>query len=189
MSARPIVSTPGSGEIVRNPQGGSMNFIARGEQTGGALNLFENTAQPGEGPPLHIHVKEDELMFVVEGCLRFELDSAFHTAPAGSFVFIPRGVPHAWLNVGDEPARFFFLFTPAAPGMERFFERAAELPPEANAAAAFKQLSADAGVEVLGPPLGNSGTSGARQRSNQPEVEDAGVGEPGEPGDRRLRVR
>jgi hypothetical protein len=71
-------------------------------------------------------------------------------------VFIPRGVPHTWLNAGDEPARFLALFTPAAPGMERFFERAAELPKEPRAAAALKRFAADAGMEVLGPPLANS---------------------------------
>jgi hypothetical protein len=45
------------------------------------------------------------------------------------------------------------LFTPAAAGMERFFERSAELADDARAADAFKKFASDGGMEVLGPPL------------------------------------
>jgi quercetin dioxygenase-like cupin family protein len=154
--SRPIVSTPGDVETLRNPTGGPLAFWARGDQTGGALTAFESTAPPGEGPPLHVHVNEDEVLYVLEGRLRVKLESVVHAAPAGSFVFIPRGTPHAWQNAGDEPARFLAVFTPAAPGMERFFQRAAELPEETSAAAAFDRFGTGAGMEVLGPPLANS---------------------------------
>ena len=157
--SRPIVSAPGHGETLRTPTGGPLAFRARGEQTGGALTVFESTAPPGVGPPLHLHVNEDEVLYVLEGELRVRLESTHHAALAGSFVFIPRGVAHAWQNVGDGPARFLALFTPAAPGMERFFERAAELPDATPAAAAFKQLAPDAGMEVLGPPLADADTT------------------------------
>ncbi len=79
-------------------------------------------------------------------------------APAGSFVFIPRGAAHAWQNAAMTP-RALALFTPAAPGMEQFFGRSADLADDARAADAFKKFANDAGVEVLGPPLAQSAPS------------------------------
>ena len=81
------------------------------------------------------------------------LGETIQEAPAGSFVFIPRDVPHTWQNTGDDPARLLVLFAPAAAGMERFFERSAELAGDTRAADAFKKFAGDAGMEVLGPPL------------------------------------
>ena len=154
--ARTIVMGPGGGQTVVNPAGGGLTYKARGGQTEGALTAWESTAAPGEGPPLHLHVHEDEVIYVLEGRLRFRLDESDHMAPAGSCVFIPRGVPHTWHNAGDGHARILFVFTPASPGMERFFERSAELPEDTRMADAFKTLASDAGMEVLGPPLAKS---------------------------------
>jgi quercetin dioxygenase-like cupin family protein len=148
-----FVTTREDGRKLRNPAGGELRFTARGEQTGGSLTSFESSAAPGEGPPLHVHANEDEVLYVIEGRLRFILGTRVEEAPAGSLVFIPRGVEHTWQNVGDVPARFLVLFTPAATGMEQFFERAAELPDDVGVAEVFKQLGADAGMEVLGPPM------------------------------------
>jgi quercetin dioxygenase-like cupin family protein len=145
--------SPGDGQTVANPAGGGLTYKARSERTGGALTAWESTAAPGEGPPLHLHVNENEFMYVLEGQLRFRLDGTDHSGPAGTFVFIPRGVAHTWHNAGKGPARILFVFTPASPGMERFFERSAELPEDTRMADAFKTLASNAGMEVLGPPL------------------------------------
>jgi quercetin dioxygenase-like cupin family protein len=150
-----IFRAPGDGHTVTNPVGGPLTFKARGEQTGGAMTVFESIAPPGEGPPLHLHAAEDEVVYVLEGRLRVRLGEVVHDAPAGSFVFIPKGTPHTWQNAGDVAARLLFVFTPAATGMEQFFERAAGL------ADAFKTFAGDAGMEVLGPPLARPDT---RQR-------------------------
>ena len=98
-------------------------------------------------------------MYVLEGLLRFRLDGSDHPAPAVSFVFIPRGFPHTWHNSGEGQARILFAFTPASPGMERFFEGAAELPEDTRMADSFKTLARAAGMEVLGPPLAQSDTA------------------------------
>jgi quercetin dioxygenase-like cupin family protein len=145
---------PGEGEAFRNPVGGPVTIKARGGQTGGALTVFESVPAPGEGPPLHLHSSEDEILYVVEGQLRVRLEDEVSEAPAGSFVFIPRGLPHTWQNAGEGAARLLFAFAPAAPGMERFFERAAEVPDGTPLAQAFAEFAADAGMQVLGPPLG-----------------------------------
>jgi quercetin dioxygenase-like cupin family protein len=129
--------------------------MAHGEQTGGALTALESSVAPAEGPPFQLHVREDEAICVLEGLVRVRLDEAVHEAPAGSFVFIPRSVPHSWQNAGKSPARILVLFTPAAPGMERFFERASELPDDTRAGA-FGTFAGGAGMEVLGPPLAQS---------------------------------
>jgi quercetin dioxygenase-like cupin family protein len=156
---RAFVTAPGDGQTVNNPAGGPLTFTARGKQTGGALTVFESTAAPGEGPPLHRHASEDEVLYVLEGRLRVKLEATIHEAPAGSFVFIPKGAPHTWQNSGDGPASFLVLFTPAAVGMEQFFERAAGLGDDTRAAEAFKKFASDAGMEVLGPPLAESDTA------------------------------
>ena len=73
---------PGDGQTVANPAGGGLTYKARSAQTGGALTAWESTAAPGEGPPLHLHVDEDEFMYVVEGSLRFIVDETEHAGPA-----------------------------------------------------------------------------------------------------------
>ena len=79
------------------------------------------------------------------------LDGALHSASAGAFVFVPRGAPHCFQNVGSAPARLLVLFTPA--GMERFFERFATLPAGRFDPESFRTAGAEAGMEVIGPPL------------------------------------
>jgi quercetin dioxygenase-like cupin family protein len=153
---RPFVSASRAGTALETPARGQLTFKAHGVQTGGALSAFESDIAPGEGPPLHLHAREDELIYVFEGRLRVMLEEAVHEAPAGSLVFIPRGVAHTWQNVGETRARFIGVFTPASPGMERFFERAAELPDDTRAADAFGAFAGDAGMEVLGAPLAES---------------------------------
>ena len=154
-----FVSGPGEGQTVTPPVGESLTFKARDDQTGGALTAFESTPGPGQGPPLHRHPDQDEAIYVLAGRLRVWLEETIHEAPAGSFVFIPRGATHTWQNAGDDPARLLVLFAPAAPGMERFFERSAELTGDTRAAEAFKKFASDAGMEVLGPPLAQSAPS------------------------------
>ena len=92
----------------------------------GALTLFENVIAPGDGPPFHTHAAEDESWYVLEGELRFRLGDDIASVGAGSFVFVPRGTPHCFQNVGAVPARIIVMFTPS--GMERFFDRFAALP-------------------------------------------------------------
>src|SRR2546421_5711027 len=102
---RGMVVGPGVGEHVRSPIGGDMTFIARGGQTNGALVVADVAVPPGEGPPLHVHSREDETIYVLEGDLRVKLGDELSTTPPGSFVFIPRGMAHTFQNVGEQPGR------------------------------------------------------------------------------------
>ena len=151
--AEPINVGPGQGTVIHGPVGGPLTFKARGEQTGGSLTALENVIPPGEGPPVHTHANEDESWYVIEGELRFKLGDELSTATAGSFVFVPRGVPHAFKNVGGEPARLLVMFTPS--GMELFFDRFAE-PSDEPGHEKFRSIGGEVGMDVLGPPLGDS---------------------------------
>lgn len=148
---QPVVVGPGEGPTIQGPAGGPLTFKVRGEQTGGVLTALENVIAPGDGPPLHTHANEDESWCVLEGRLRFKLGTELREAPQGSFVFVPRGVPHCFQNIGETPARILVEFTPS--GMEEFFDRFAELPAGPVDPGVFARLGKDVGMTVLGPPL------------------------------------
>jgi quercetin dioxygenase-like cupin family protein len=147
-----VIVGPNDGTQVEGPVGGPLTFKVRGEQSNGALTALENVIPPGQGPPLHTHANEDESWYVIEGELRFQLAGDIQLAPAGSFVFVPRGTPHCFQNIGDASARILVIFTPA--GMERFFDRFAALSgPDPEA---FGRIGGPLGMEVIGPPLAQS---------------------------------
>jgi quercetin dioxygenase-like cupin family protein len=151
---RPFALEPGAGMSVNNPVGGRLVFKLRGEQSNGAMTVFESVAAPGEGPPLHFHQLQDEWLYVLEGEMRMRLADDVVPAPAGSFAFIPRGVPHTWQNSGHEPALFLAMFAPSA--LEQFFERYAKLADQTGDLDAFRALASAAGMTVVGPPLAQS---------------------------------
>lgn len=148
---RAFVVLDGEGEHLRGPAGGPATLKARAETTNGAFTALENIIAPNEGPPEHIHVREDEMYYVLEGHLRFKVDGEFLDAPSRSFIFIPRGTPHTFQNIGPEPARLLVMFTPA--GMERFFEGVAALPPGPPDPEAYAAVAHSAWMEVTGKPL------------------------------------
>ena len=94
--------------------------LATGQATDGAYAAIEVKAFPGLGPPPHIHHRESEMFYVLEG--QFELLCGERTVQArpGSFVHIPRGTLHTYKCIGNEPGRFLVVITPA--GFEKFFE-------------------------------------------------------------------
>ena len=149
--AEPFIVLPGEGEVLRGPVGGPTRILARAETTNGAFTALENVIAPREGPPEHIHVREDEMYDVREGTIRFKAGGRYFDAPPGAFMFIPRGTPHCFLNVGDVPARLLVMFAPA--GMERFFEGHAALPPGPPDPAAYRRVAHAAWMEVVGPRM------------------------------------
>jgi quercetin dioxygenase-like cupin family protein len=105
--------------------GDTMTLLATGEDTAGQLVVLEILAQPGAGPPPHLHRNEDESFYVLDG--EFEIVHGDETirAGAGSFVHVRRGTVHRFSNVGTTPSRLLIMFSPA--GIEGFF-RAAGAP-------------------------------------------------------------
>lgn len=144
-----LIVAPGEGRTTTGPVGGPLHFKARAEQTGGALTALENVIPPGTGPPLHIHADQDEAWWVLEGAVRFRLGDELSHAATGTFVWVPRGLAHAFRNDDETPARLLVLFTPA--GMEPFFDAMGTLT--AVEPEDFARLGATVGMTVVGPPL------------------------------------
>jgi quercetin dioxygenase-like cupin family protein len=154
---RPVALAAGEGLSVENPTGSVITFKARSDQSAGSLTVIEGGAAPGEGPPLHVHRREDEFIYTLEGRFRIKFADELIEADPGSFVFIPRGTPHTWQNIDVAPARFLAALTPATVEFEQFFLRYADLPADERGAAAFSRLAAETrAFEVLGPPLAQS---------------------------------
>ena len=152
--ARAFVVLPGQGDTIRGPVGGRTTIKARTGNTAGAFTFLENVIPPRQGPPLHVHAREDEMWYVLDGEFRFRVDDEILHAPAGSFVFVPRGTRHCFQNIGDAPATILVMFTPA--GMERFFEQHAQLPPGPVNPDAYRAIANNNWMEVAGPPLAES---------------------------------
>ncbi|CAN5760870.1 hypothetical protein BH24ACT25_BH24ACT25_07870 [soil metagenome] len=91
---------------------GSLAVIkATAAQTGGQLGIVEVTEPPGAEAPLHVHHREDEAFWILDGDVTFEVDGTTLGARAGDFVFGPRDVPHRYM-VGDGGCRMLFILTP-----------------------------------------------------------------------------
>jgi quercetin dioxygenase-like cupin family protein len=138
---------------LRNPVGGSLSFRLRAAESGGTQTLLETVAAAAEGPPLHVHGVEAELLYVLDGAFRFRLADAVWTASAGSLMFAPAGTAHTWQNAGAAPGRLLVQFTPGSPRMEAFFEGFAARLGESPGPALFAELAVAAGMTLAGPPL------------------------------------
>ena len=120
---------------------------ASAENTGGAFALFVED-EPAD-TPLHVHEREDELFYVLEGEHVFQVGDEEHRVGPGGLVFAPRGIPHAQRRVVPRTGRVLVLTAPA--GLEGFFrelaaaDRAGTLGPEAYASA-----SANHGITWIG---------------------------------------
>lgn len=159
-SARMLARRPGEGTATWFLQN-RMVVKATAEQTGGAFGLVESLIAPGAAPPLHVHHLEDESFYVLEGELTFRCGDESFRATAGSFVFLPRGVPHGFVVESDVPVRMLTLLTPG--GSEQFFVDAGRRPERDGLPPAgppdiprLKQVAAQYGNEIVGPPLARS---------------------------------
>jgi quercetin dioxygenase-like cupin family protein len=153
----PLVAGPGEGEALW-AFGALATVKSSAETSGGTVAVIEHRAPRGSGSPLHVHSREDEWFYVIEGELTLWVDGETIPAPAGSFVFGPRGIPHTFL-VRSEEARFLLVTEPA--GFEQFMREAGEpaarreIPPAAAEppdVAALTKLAASYGIEITGPP-------------------------------------
>ena len=116
---------PHEGEVVHLLSLG-VRFMIDGERTGGRFSLVEHPLPPRAlGSPVHTHRNEDEYSYVLEGRVGVQLGDDVLEAGPGELVFKPRGVPHAFWNAGDEPARLLEIISPA--GFENYFRELAPL--------------------------------------------------------------
>jgi mannose-6-phosphate isomerase-like protein (cupin superfamily) len=107
--------------------GTSMRLIVTAASTGGRLTVFEQVTPTGWGPPRHIHSREDEIVYVLEGTYELSLGDDRRTISAGACAVQPRGVPHGFRNVGSTPGRLLCVITPS--GLEQYFLAVASCSP------------------------------------------------------------
>ena len=99
--------------------GDTMTLKATGDSTGGSLVLLENLTAPGGGPPPHVHTREDEFWFVLDGTFEIRIGDEVHTVGPGGFAYAPRGTVHNFRNTAETPGRVLVGFAPG--GMDAFF--------------------------------------------------------------------
>jgi mannose-6-phosphate isomerase-like protein (cupin superfamily) len=104
--------------------GDKYTFLATGAQTEGAYFLFLALVPPRGGPERHVHHREHEWYYVLEGTLDVTLGDKMIKVSTGDFVHIPRDTPHAFRNIGSKDARMLIHCVPA--GLEKMFEEALE---------------------------------------------------------------
>jgi mannose-6-phosphate isomerase-like protein (cupin superfamily) len=99
--------------------GDTTTFKATGESTGGSLALLEVLTTPGGGPPPHIHTREDEFFYVLDGSFEIRIGDEVHSIGPGGFAYVPRGTVHCFRNTAQTSSRILVGFTPG--GIEGFF--------------------------------------------------------------------
>jgi len=156
-----VVLEPGEGEATWFLRG-RLTIKATGASTGGGFSLTEVVIPPGFSPPVHIHHREDESFYVLEGELTVQCGEETFPAKAGTFVTLPRDVPHGFVVEGQTPVRMLNLMTPG--GGEGFFVEAGRpaltegLPPAGPPdIERLQQASVKYGSELVGPPLTPTG--------------------------------
>ena len=121
-----------------------------GKSTRDAYSMFEYTVPPEtNGPPPHLHTREDESFICLAGKLDVSLGGEEFTIGHGDFLFLPRDVVHAFRNPYGEESRVVSVVSPA--GLERYYQALADMPPGPKDISLIKTIMADFGIEMQTP--------------------------------------
>jgi len=122
-----------------------------GKSTHDAYSMFEYAVPARtDGPPAHLHTREDESFICLAGKLDVHLGGRDFTIGHGDYLFLPRDVVHTFRNAYDEEARIISVVSPA--GLEGYYQALAELPPGPKDITRIKRIMADFGIELQLPP-------------------------------------
>ena len=138
---------------------GTLTVIkATGETTDGSFSMMEQLAPPGISPPLHVHHEDDELFYVLEGTVEFQVGEDRLTAGPGSTVYGPHGIPHSYLTTTEVR----MLVLTHEPGFEGMIAEVGEPadswtipaePPTQDEIDRVADVAHEYDFELLGPPL------------------------------------
>jgi mannose-6-phosphate isomerase-like protein (cupin superfamily) len=148
----PKVLAPGDGLRLQSGPGRDLIFKVTGDDTGGAFDYFIVEVAPHGGPPLHVHHNQEETIHVLKGRYKIRIgDEIFHCLEGG-FAYLPSRVPHAFLNLTDEPGEIVVVYAPG--GGHKFYEELGPISRSAHPdreviAALFEKYD----MALLGPPL------------------------------------
>ena len=152
---KPVAIPAGEGEA-RWWFGSLAEIKLKAEQSGGLISIVEITEPPFAEAPLHVHHKEDEGFWVLDGTVRFEVGGVDTEAGPGDFAFGPRDIPHRYA-VGPSGCRMLFILTPggfenaivamSTPARERSLPPEDEEPPDLSG---LQDEIAAYGCEIIG---------------------------------------
>ena len=147
-----IVLEEGEGLKLQSGPGRDLIFKLTGDDTGGALDYFIVQVGPRSGPPLHVHHLQEETIHVLKGHFKIRIGDEIFYLREGGFAYLPSKVPHAFLNLTDEPAEIIIVYTPG--GGHHFYEELGPLtrngrPDHKEVALVFEKHN----MTLLGPPL------------------------------------
>src|SRR5580698_1748329 len=115
---QPILRQPSEGRTI-GVVGDVYRFLATGDDTDGKYALFEAIVPPGGGPPPHVHSREEEGFYILEGEITIHIGEERIVATAGMFANMPVGTPHSFKNESGKTARMLISVAPA--GLEQMF--------------------------------------------------------------------
>lgn len=161
----PILVPPGEGTKQNAPGGDLIVCKVCSAESGGTFQCIEDVVSPGGGPPLHVHDREDEFFYILEGEVTFWLcETGDRTgkcgkpviAPKGTTVFGPKGTAHCFKNCSASPARMLVMINPGA-NFEAFFgkigapDEAGVLPSPTELIERTIRSAHEFGITILGP--------------------------------------
>ena len=107
----PVVVLPGSDEQL-NIAGSKTLHKIKSSATNGVFSVMEFITPPGKGVALHVHEREDELVYLLEGEIEVTLGNQKMKAVPGVMALLPRGIPHGFTNIGNKPSRLLDTILP-----------------------------------------------------------------------------
>lgn len=144
---QPILTDAGNGHTF-TMLGTTMRLLATAAGTGGRFTVFEQVTPVGWGPPRHIHSREDEIFYILEGTYELHVGDERKTVSAGASAVLPRHVPHGFRNVAPAPSRLLSVIAPG--GLEEYFLAVAKCSPHPTPAQ-LVELARPFGLTLLPP--------------------------------------
>ncbi|GAA4442531.1 hypothetical protein GCM10023091_29540 [Ravibacter arvi] len=95
----------------RSYNGGYFKTLLSPAQTGGEMALLDMVLPRGAEPPPHVHEREDETFYILDGTVQFVVDGVVHTLTTGAALFAPRRIPH-YFRILTDSAHILALMTP-----------------------------------------------------------------------------
>ena len=157
MTQAPTLRHPNEGRTIA-VVGDVYRFMATGEDTNGKYAMWEAIVPPGGGPPPHVHSREEEGFFILEGEITFQIGEERVMATAGMFANMPVGTPHSFRNESNKPVKMVISVAPA--GLEEmFFEfgvpltegSTSALPPTRDEIEKLLEIAPRYGIEIRAP--------------------------------------
>jgi quercetin dioxygenase-like cupin family protein len=155
----PLARRAGSGPATWS-MGALFEHLAGAGDTNGELAVSLVTQPPGTASPLHVHTREAEAWYLLDGTMTYLAGGQLFDLAAGDFIYLPRDVPHAFRTTGASPVRFLGLTLPGGlmdlydevgiPAEQRRLPDHGVTPQDV---ARWMELGPRYGLRVVGPPI------------------------------------